>query len=375
MNFEPVTGLLNQVAERFGIPACECAVWRGHQPLYHYWTGWMDREKTVPVRGGEWYWIYSCSKLMTVTAALQLWERGKLGLDDPVAKYLPEFSAPMVKDGTSVRLAKTVMTVRHLMTMTGGFSYDQKLPSLLAEKARTGNQSGTREMIRALAQEPLEFDPGAHFRYSMCHDVLAAVLEEASGERFSDYIASHIAGPLEITGITFRPGPEQMERMPCQLCWHDEKKVLFHVDRDNTHQLTPNYDSGGAGICCRVEDYIRFADALACGGEGANGARILQPETVKMLATNQLEGTPLLDYHRETKPESEGYGLGVRVHQASDEFPVGEFGWDGAAGASAVIEPGRHLSVFYAQHVLNYLPSYAQLHPELLRRIYWCAGE
>lgn len=375
MNFESVTELLNQVAERFGIPACECVVWRDHRPLYHYWTGWMDREKTVPTRGGEWYWIYSCSKVWTMTAALQLWEQGKLGLDDPVADYLPEFSAPMVKDASGVRPARTTMTVRHLMTMTGGFSYDQKLPSLLAEKERTGNQASTREMIRALAKEPLEFDPGAHFRYSMCHDVLAAVLEAASGERFSDYVLSHIAQPLGITGVTFRPGPEQMERMPCQLCWHDEKKVLFHVDKDNTHQLTANYDSGGAGLCCRAEDYIRFADALACGGVGANGGRILQPETVKLMTTSQLSGTPLEDYHRETKPETEGYGLGVRVHQGPDEFPAGEFGWDGAAGASAVMEPGRRLSVFYVQHVLNYLPSYAQLHPELLRRIYRCVGE
>jgi len=375
MNFEPVTEFLNQVAEQFGIPACECAVWRDHQPLYHYWTGWMDREKTVPTQGGEWYWIYSCSKILTMTAALQLWERGLLGLDDPVAKYLPEFSAPMVKEGETVRPARTAMTVRHLMTMTGGFSYDQTLPSLLAEKERTGNQAGTREMIRALAREPLEFDPGTHFRYSMCHDVLAAVLEAASGERFSEYIASHIAEPLGITGMTFRPGPAELERMPCQLCWHDEKKVLFHVERDNTHQLTANYDSGGAGICCRVEDYIRFADALACGGIGANGARILKPETVKLMTTGQLEGTLLKDFHDTVKPGNEGYGLGVRVHLAGDEFPAGEFGWDGAAGASAVMEPGQRLSVFYAQHVLNYLPSYEKLHPELLRRIYRCVKE
>ena len=290
MDFSPVTEFLDQVSERFGVPACECIVWRDHQPMYRYWTGWMDRERTVPLRGGEWYWIYSCSKVVTVAAALQLWERGTLGLDDPVADYLPEFSHPMVRDGDILRPARTVMTVRHLMTMTGGFTYDQALPGLLAEKERTNNRSGTRELIRALAGEPLAFDPGTHFRYSMCHDVLAAVLEEASGERFSDYVASHIARPLGITGMTFRPGPAELGRMPCQLRWNEERGVLLPAGRDNSHQLTPNYDSGGAGICCRAEDYIRFASALACGGAGANGARILRPETVKLMATAQLEG-------------------------------------------------------------------------------------
>lgn len=372
MNFAPVTEFLDHVAEQFGVPSCECVVWRDHQPLYHYWTGWLDREKTVPLQGGEWYWIYSCTKLLTITAALQLWEQGRLELDDPVSKYLPEFFTPMVKDGETVRPARTEMTVRHLMTMTGGFSYDQTLPSLMAEKECTKNQANTRDMIRALAQEPLEFDPGTHFRYSMCHDVLAAVIEAASGKRFSDYIATRIAGPLGITGITFRPGAVEMARMPFQMCWHDEKKILFHVDRDNTHQLTKNYDSGGAGICCRAEDYIRFADALACGGTGANGAQILRPETVRLMAVNHLGPLPLQDFHDTMKPGNEGYGLGVRVRQGGDGFPAGEFGWEGAAGAAAVIEPGQRLSVFYTQHVLNYLPSYARLHPELMRRIYQC---
>ena len=91
------------------------------------------------------------------------------------------------------------------------------------------------------------------------------------------------------------------------------------------------------------------------------------------MTENQLSDQPLRDYHDTMKPsESEGYALGMRVHLVDDDFPKGEFGWDGAAGALAVIEPKRRMSVFYVQHVLNYLPNYAQLHPELMRRIYHC---
>lgn len=275
-----------------------------------------------------------------------------------------------VRESGSIRPAKSLMTIRNLMTMTGGLSYDQTLPSIQRAKAKN---AGTRELIHMLAEEPLEFDPGTHFRYSMCHDVMAAVIEAVSGERFSDYLQNHIFAPLGVTGVTFRPNTAQMTRMPTQLCWHDKELYMFEVDWDNTHQLTPDYDSGGAGICCRAEDYIPLLDALACGGKGANGARILKPETVTIMTENQLSGQPLRDYHDTMKPsEAEGYALGMRVHLVDDEFPKGEFGWDGAAGALAVIEPKRRSSVLYVQHVLNYLPNCAQLHPELLRRIYRC---
>lgn len=376
MNFQSVTAFLDQVEQQYGVPACECMVWRDHEPLYHHWAGHLDWDRQVPLRGGEWYWIYSCTKLLTMTAALQLWEQGKLGLDDPVSKYLPEYAHVKVRDGETVRPAKTTLTVRHLMTMTGGMNYNQSCPAVLNTRAATENRASTREMIRALAAEPLDFDPGTHFQYSLCHDVMGAVIEVVSGERFSEYIQNHIATPLGITGITFRPGERELSHMPGQLCYHDQKKIIFRVDKDNTHQLTANYDSGGAGICCRVEDYILFADALACGGVGKTGARILQPETIGLMSSNQLRGVPLEDYHRNMKPESEGYGLGMRVRLTDDGIvPPGEFGWDGAAGATANIDAKSRLSVFYAQHVLNYLPNYAQLHPELLKRIYQCVRE
>ncbi len=373
MSFDTVTEFLDGVEQTFGIPACECVVYRDHREVYRHHAGHMGWKGGEPIRGGEWYWIYSCTKLATMTAAMQLWEQGKLGLDDPVSKFLPEYAHPNVKDGDTVRPARTVMTLRHLMTMTGGFSYDQTLPSILEAKKKN---AGTRELIRMLSAEPLEFDPGTHFRYSMCHDVMAAVIEAASGERFSDYLERHIFAPLGVTGVTFRPDGAKMERMPAQLCWHDRELYMFEVERDNTHQLTPDYDSGGAGLCCRAEDYILFLDALACGGTGANGARILKPETVRLMTENQLSGQTLQDYHNTMKPsETEGYALGMRVHLGGDEFPKGEFGWDGAAGALAVMEPERHMSVFYVQHVLNYLPNYAALHPELMRRIYRCLND
>ncbi|MGM9538053.1 MAG: serine hydrolase domain-containing protein [Candidatus Onthomonas sp.] len=371
VNFQPVTDFLNQVEQQYGVPSCECVVFQNHKLLYHHWAGHLDWDKQIPLQGGEWYWIYSCTKLMTMTAALQLWEQGRLGLDDPVSKYLPEYNRLTVRAGETVRPARTELTVRHLMTMTGGLNYNLNCPAILNTCSATDHRASTREIIRALAAEPLDFDPGTHFQYSLCHDVVGAVVEAVSGERLSDYIQNHIAGPLGITGITFRPGERELAHMPGQLCYHDQKQIIFRAGKVNTYQLSANYDSGGAGICCRAEDYILFADALACGGVGKTGARILRPETIALMSANQLQGTCFADYHNTMKPESEGYGLGMRVRLTDDGIvPPGEFGWDGAGGATANIEPKSHLSVFYTQHLLNYLPNYAELHPELLRRIY-----
>lgn len=147
-------------------------------------------------------------------------------------------------------------------------------------------------MIEDICKESLSFSPCTHFCYSMCHDVLAAVVEVITGERFSNYIQTYIAEPLGINGLTFRTNPEQLENMPDQLCYHDKKKMMFLCGKDNSHQLTQNYDFGGAGICCRVKDYILFADSLACGGVGKTGQRILLKESIELMTTPQIQGIP-----------------------------------------------------------------------------------
>lgn len=371
INFGNVTDFLNKTEDVFHIPACECMVFQNHNCLYHYHTGHLDFEKKEKIRGGEWYWIYSCTKLLTITAALQLWEQGRIDLDDPVEKYLPEFGSMQVKNADGLYPAKNAMTLRQLMTMTAGLNYDLNIPSILRIKEETQNKASTRQVIQALASAPLDFEPGSHFCYSLCHDVLGTVVEVASDMPLSMYIQKHVAEPLGIKGMTFHPTEKEFSHMPVQLCFDDNKKMLCKADKENGFKLSEKYESGGAGVCCRVEDYILFADALACGGIGKTGNRILKEETIRYMASNHLSGEPLADFHRTMKPEIEGYGLGVRVYIKGDSVhPAGEFGWDGAAGATVMIEPENQLSVFYVQHVCNYLPSYAQLHPELLRRIY-----
>ncbi len=368
-----ITDFLDGLEKEYGIPACECIIYQNHKQIYRHFVGHLDAEKTIPLQGGEWYWLYSCTKVATMVAVMQLIEKGLMGLDDEVAQYLPSYANMTVqREDGSVFPAKTKLTIRHLMTMTGGFTYNQELPSLLKLKEESNNQASTQEMINALAKEPLIFDPGTHFQYSMCHDVLGAVIEVVSGEKFADYIENHIAKPLEMTGVTFAPTKETLQKMPAHFTYTGDKENLRMDMKIQPNKLTENYHSGGAGICCRAEDYILLLDALACGGVGTNGTRILSPESIELLRTNQLNEVQLEDYHRTMKPcVEDGYGLGVRVRMVDDgAIPKGEFGWDGMAGANAVVYPEQKISIMYVQHVSDYLAVWRKLLPDLEKLIY-----
>ncbi len=373
MNAKEITEFLNGLEKSYGIPACECIVYQNHKQIYRHFVGHRDAKKTMPLQGGEWYWLYSGTKVATVTAAMQLVERGLICLDDEVSKYLPAFADMFVREKEGgIRKATTKLTVRHLMTMTGGFTYDLSLPSLLKAKEESNNQASTQEMINALAKEPLIFDPGTHFQYGMGHDILAAVIEVASGESFAEYIDNHVAKPLGITGLTLFPTEKEFDNMPDKFVYAGEGTKLRLDSKQNATVLTEKYESGGAGICCRAEDYILLLDALACGGVGANGARILSDASIALLRTNQLNEIQLKDYHQTMKPDPcDGYGLGVRVRITDDgEIPKGEFGWDGMAGANAVVYPEKNISIMYVQHVMDYLAVWRKLLPDLCRLIY-----
>lgn len=131
--FAPLTAFLDGVAERFGVPACDCAVTLHGEQVYRHSAGFSDPEGKIPVSSTDTYWIYSATKLTTCVSALRLVDEGKLSLEDPVEKYLPEFGQVPVKvpfDG--VEPLKTRLTVRRLMNMTGGLDYDLSRPGLAA---------------------------------------------------------------------------------------------------------------------------------------------------------------------------------------------------------------------------------------------------
>ena len=372
MSFEKLAAYMDTLS-RHHIPACDMVVYRDHELLFRHMAGHRDAAGTEPLRGDETYCLFSGTKVATSCAAMQLIEKGLLSLDDAVSDYLPAFARLTVKDGDAVCPAKRVMTVRHLMSMSGGLTYDTGSASIRAAVAASGGEASTREVVSAMAGEPLAFEPGTDFLYSLCHDVLAAVIEVAAGKRFSRVLRENLFEPLDMRTVTFDATDEVRARMCPQYVYDGERDSLVQrpADPDN-YRITANYESGGAGLITDVRDYGLFADALACGGESRDGMHILSPEMIQLWSANQLgpKGRRSFD---EWKRLGYSYALGVRTRvdlTKGGGGPLNEFGWDGAAGAWVMIDPLNHVSAFYASHVRNYNYSYDVIHPTLRTLLY-----
>ena len=216
MNFTPVTDYIENVLRKEkGVPGCDVLIRREHKTLLRYMSGVSDYEGNTPIQGDEVYHMYSCTKPITCAAAMQLVEQGKLLLDAPVYTYLPAYqNAFLMKDGKKVPAAKP-MTVRQLFTMSAGLSYDRSTAPLLALMEKNP-QAGTVEVVNAFIETPLQFEPGEQFLYSLCHDVLAAVVEVVSGIRFSEYLKQHIFDPLGMKRTGFYLPEEEKPHLAAQ---------------------------------------------------------------------------------------------------------------------------------------------------------------
>lgn len=375
-NFSELTTFLDNVSSRFGVPGCDCIVTIDGRVAYRHSAGYKDEEAKVPVSCSDTYWIYSCTKLFTCTAALQLMERGALTLDAPVCRVLPEFGAltTLKPDGT-ILPSKEILTIRHLMTMTGGLDYDLTRPAL--HRALRNGAVSTRDIVASLAEDPLQFEPGSHFLYSLCHDVLGAVIEQVSGISLAEYISRNIIEPLGMVDTTFHPTAAQLGRMATQYAHLDEKGTHRPIGQGNPFRFTEAYDSGGAGLLSTVDDYIRLITALALGGISPEGVRILSEESVNLMKTDALNPLQRHDFLiRSPAARGYSYGLGVRVmtEDIGTGVPVGEFGWDGAAGAYALVDNTNRLAMFYSQQVCNSRVTYQEIHPALRDTLYRCLG-
>ena len=222
MNFIRLTEYLDYL-HKLNVPGCDLAVYRDHELIYRHQAGYRDLARTAPVRGDEVYLLYSATKVFTTCAAMQLIEQGKMNLDDPVSAYLPAYAHLTVKDGDTVRPAKTVMTVRHLMSMQSGLNYDTDTPAIEKVMKDNNQRAATRQIAEAKAEDPLEFDPGTDFQYSFSHDVLGAVIEVADGNDMQQVLDALKAPPcpgkpryillntLKGKGVSFMEG---------QVGWH-----------------------------------------------------------------------------------------------------------------------------------------------------------
>ena len=388
MNFEALKNFMDRLSS-WRIPGNSVSVCVGGKEVFSYQSGYENYQNKTPMTPGKLFNVFSCSKPITVTAALQLYEKGFFLLDDPLYDFIPEYKNMYIKNADgSVTEAKNPITLRHLFTMQAGFGYDFGLPCFAKARELTEGKMNTLEVVKCLAREPLFFEPGSHWRYSLCHDVLAAVVEVISGKKFRDYVKENIFEPLEMKDSYYH-NDDVLDKVAEMYVYANSAETdivamqksasneidgkIKNVGKRVEHVLGSEYDSGGAGVTTSVEDYSKFASALANGGVGRNGEKIISAGTIDLLRTNQLGDVQMKDFNWQ-QLRGYGYGLGVRtlvdVAKSGSCGNIGEFGWGGAAGATVLIDPSVGLSVFYTHHMLNPQEEYYQ--PRLRNVVYSC---
>ena len=335
--FSDLNNLLDGYLRR-GVPGFICKVLRNGELIYERVAGFSDREARKPMLGNERFNLYSCSKVITCTAALQLLERGAFALDDEIWRFLPEFEnmTRLADDGQSVP-ANNKITIRHLFAMTSGLDYELHTPEL-DDLIRTSNgRCPTREACRRIARRALLFEPGTQFQYGLSHDVLAVLIETVSGQPFNDYVTDHIFRPLGMQNSTYLPTEDDVLSLTPQYRYQAGSQKVVRISTANDFRIGSQYASGGAGCVSTIDDYLKFMEGLRTG-------KLIKPETVRLMATDQLHGLPgyFLD-------EQYGYGLGVRCPKPGSDRR--DFGWDGAAGAFMAILPQEGISICYLQHM------------------------
>lgn len=342
-----------------GMPLCGVTVRRNHEKLFEYGVNLSNDQRVF---------LYSCSKPLTIAGVMRLWERGLIDLDDPVQKYLPDYAHAYVIRSGAKQPPDTVMTIRHLMTMTAGLNYD--LGAQPIRKAIAEGKTDTLSIVNAFIQSPLDFSPGEKYQYSLAHDVLAAIAETVSGKPFRDYMHDEIFAPLGMKSTSYRW--QEAEIAP-QFRFDAQKREYMPEAKQCVYRLAHDYDSGGAGVVSTLEDLSLFMDAMACGGRGASGYQLLRPETIDLIRTEQLSHIAVNpDFLCPAGPDY-GYGLGVRTRMRMDggeNSSYGEFGWDGAAGSFELADPASGVSIAFITHVLGWTGIRSEFHLPIRNSVY-----
>ena len=389
MNFTPLEEFMDRLTD-WRIPGNGIVIYKGKDKVFEYSSGYASLETRELMTSDHMLNMYSCSKLVTAVAALQLYERGYFLLSDPIYQFIPEFrNMKIAHQSGHVSWAQHPINMRQLFTMTSGLDYDMNSAGIKKAREITGGKMDTVTVAKCIAEEDsLSFEPGEKWMYGKSHEILAAVVEIISGERFADYVKHNIFEPLGMRDACYHNDAvrhkmaEQYsfknlsERDIVKLQSTDNSREggqIINVGKAMIHDLGANYDSGGAGVTASVEEFSKFVAALANGGLGITGERILSSGTVDLMRRDQLSEGQKRSFDWAFLA---GYGYGLGVRTMIDKAQSGslgnplEFGWSGAAGSSAIIDTDIGLAAVYSHHMLNAQEAYYQ--PRLRNVIYSC---
>ncbi len=330
--------------------------------------GWRDLQRRVAMTPDSIFRIYSMSKSVAAVATLMLAAQGRLALDDPLSKHLPEFAQMQVFAGGSaaapvLRPARRPITLRQLLTHTAGFATGGvgiEEASQLLERAEPQRAADLKDFAERVARQPLASDPGARYRYDgVPYEVLGRVIEVASGMPLHVFVQQRIFGPLKMHDTGFSV-PLAQRRRVVDITTLDQARRLVRASGPSAiapgARLRP-YDSLAGGLYSTAADYMRFCQMLLNAGT-LDGVALLTPAAVNVMLSNQLvqsEPPPGLPATQSRPGEGMGLGGWVILDHPQRRRPgaVGSFGWLGAASTYFMIDRERQL---VAMLLLQHLP-------------------
>lgn len=376
-----IDGVLQSYVDNGELVGVVALVLQNGETVYEKAVGFSDREAGQAMTTANLFRIASQTKALTSVVILSLMEEGKLNLNDPVSRFIPEWASTTVAEvtdaGMNIVPARRQITLRDLLTHTAGISYgtqshiaDLYAREGLGPEAGMGWYTADKEepvcsTMERLASLPFVAQPGEQWVYGYNTDVLGCVAERASGMPLDELIRSRITGPLGMQDTEFFLTAAQAERLVTVYSSDDSGKAVRAVEgaRGQGHYVEgPRRNfAGGAGLISSARDYSRFLEMIRLGGE-LDGVRILAPRTVALMTSNQV-GT----LHSST---GLGFGLGFETtdrYGANGMDSAGSFGWGGAYGSIYRVDPEAGLSILL---MINQLPNSADIRVKFPTMVY-----
>jgi methyl acetate hydrolase len=367
-NQAQIDQLLRQKTDAKELPGVVAMAANSKEVIYQGAYGKRDLSKDDAMTVDSVFWIASMTKAITVAGAMQLVEQGKLSLDAPIGKVLPDLAAPQVLEGfdakgePKLRPAKNPITLRHLMTHTAGFCYDLWNGEMVKYLEKTGLPGITTCKNDAL-KTPIMSDPGTRWEYGTNIDFVGKAIEAVSGKRLDAYLRDQLLTPLGMSDTGFRIGESQRKRLVGMHARGPDGSLTaipFELEQD------PEFHMGGGGLYGTAGDYIKFTQMILNKGRG-NGNQLLKPETVASMGQNQIgelnmtrmiSALPAFTNDVDLYPDMEkkwGLSFVINTAKTPEGRSPGSLAWAGLANTFFWIDPSRDVAGVILMQVLPFV--------------------